>query len=43
MEINIIEPSVLQYCSPTWIVPKHEDKAGNKRWRLDTDIRQLKR
>jgi uncharacterized protein YqgQ len=41
MEGNIIEPASSQYCSPTWIVRRHEDKEGNKRWRLVTDFRQL--
>jgi hypothetical protein len=38
---DIIEPAALLYCSPTWIVPKHADKDGNKRWRLVTDLRQV--
>jgi hypothetical protein len=41
MEGDIIEPAASQYCSPTWIVPKHAGKDGNKRWRLVTDFRQL--
>jgi hypothetical protein len=41
MEGNIIEAAASQYYSPTWIVPKHADKDGNKRWRLLTDFRQL--
>jgi predicted house-cleaning noncanonical NTP pyrophosphatase (MazG superfamily) len=30
MEGDIIEPAASQYCSPTWIVPKHAEKDGNK-------------
>jgi hypothetical protein len=41
MEGDIIEPASSQYCSPTWIMPKHAYKEGNKRWRLITDFRQL--
>jgi hypothetical protein len=38
---NIIEPTTSQYYLPTWIIRKHEDEEGNKRWRLVTDFRKL--
>jgi hypothetical protein len=41
IEGNIIESASSQYCSLTWVMPKHEDKDRNKRWRLVTDFRQL--
>jgi hypothetical protein len=41
MEGDIIESESSQYCLPTWIMPKHVDKEGNKRWRSVTDLRQL--
>jgi hypothetical protein len=41
MQGYVIEQASSQYCSPTSIMIKHEDKDGNKRWRLVTDFRQL--
>jgi hypothetical protein len=38
MKDNIIQPAASQYYSLTWIVSKHEDKEGNKRWRLVTNF-----
>lgn len=41
LESEIIEPSISPYNSPLWIVPKKPDSAGNKRWRMVIDYRNL--
>jgi len=38
---DIIELSTSPYNSPVWIVPKKPDFAGNKRWRMVIDYRNL--
>lgn len=38
---GIIKYSSSPYNSPIWIVPKEEDKVGNKEWRIVIDYRKL--
>lgn len=41
LEQNIIRHSDSPYNSPIWIIPKKEDKVGNKEWRIVIDYRKL--
>lgn len=41
LDDDIIEYSSSPYSSPVWIVPKKPDSAGNKRWRMVIDYRNL--
>lgn len=41
LEQKIIQPSSSPYNAPIWVVPKKEDKEGNKEWRIVIDYRKL--
>ena len=41
LEQGIIKHSNSPYNAPIWIVPKKEDKVGNKEWRIVIDYRKL--
>lgn len=41
LEQGIIKHSSSPYNSPIWVVPKKEDKVGNKEWRIVIDYRKL--
>lgn len=41
LEQGIIKHSNSPYNAPIWIVPKKEDKEGNKEWRIVIDYRKL--
>lgn len=41
LEQGIITSSSSPYNAPIWIVPKKEDKGGNKEWRIVIDYRKL--
>ena len=41
LKLGSIQPSNSEYNSPAWIVPKKDDRDGNKRWRVIIDYRKL--
>lgn len=41
LDQGIIKHSSSPYNSPIWVVPKKEDKVGNKEWRIVIDYRKL--
>ena len=41
MQQGIIRHSSSPYKAPIWVVPKKEDKEGNKEWRIVIDYRKL--
>lgn len=41
LESKIIQHSTSPYNAPIWVVPKKEDHAGNKEWRIVIDYRKL--